>query len=206
MIRINLLAVEKERAKKKGPIQAGQKIILGAVLIMVLGALAIGWRFWSTQRDSKSADAKIVAAQQEAGRLQGIIKQVQSFELRKGQLQQRVTLIEQLRKGQTGPVHLLDQVSRSLPPMLWLTEVKQGKEVDVVIDGRCTSQTSVSDFVANLEGSGYFKRPIEIVASATEPLATPPGELVKFTIKAQFQTPGEAPAAARPGAASSPAK
>ena len=34
-------------------------------------------------------------------------------------------LIEQLRNGQTGPVHMLDQISRALPPMLWLTELKQ---------------------------------------------------------------------------------
>ena len=51
--------------------------------------------------------------------------QVQQFEQRKAQLQQRVALIEQLRKDQTGPVHMLDQISRALPPMLWLTELKQ---------------------------------------------------------------------------------
>ena len=48
----------------------------------------------------------------------------------------------------------------------------------------------MSDFVANLEASGYFKKSIEIVSSTTEALAQPPGELVKFTIKAQFQPPG----------------
>ena len=36
-------------------------------------------------------------------------------------------LIEQLRKDQTGPVHMLDQISRALPPMLWLTEMKQNR-------------------------------------------------------------------------------
>ena len=65
--------------------------------------------------------------------------QVQQFEQRKAQLSQRVTLIEQLRKGQTGPVHMLDQISRSLPPMLWLTELKQGGSGEVVVDGRCTT-------------------------------------------------------------------
>ena len=50
---------------------------------------------------------------------------MQQFEQRKAQLQQRVALIEQLRKSQTGPVHMLDQISRALPPMLWLTELKQ---------------------------------------------------------------------------------
>ena len=46
------------------------------------------------------------------------------------------------------------------------------------------------DFVTNLEASGYFKKSIEIVSSQTEALPTPPGELVRFSIKAQFQQPG----------------
>ena len=41
--------------------------------------------------------------------------EVEQFEAQKQQLQQRVSLIEQLRKGQTGPVHMLDQISRALP-------------------------------------------------------------------------------------------
>ena len=93
---------------------------------------------------------------------------MQQFEQRKAQLQQRVLLIEQLRKGQTGPVHMLDQISRALPPMLWLTELKQGAN-DVTIDGRCTTLTGISDFVANLEATGYFKRSIEIVSTTAEP-------------------------------------
>ncbi len=82
-------------------------------------------------------------------------------------------LIEDLRKGQTGPVHMLDQISRSLPPMLWLTEVKQ-VGADVLIDGLSTTQTGVSDFVDNLEASGYFKRSIDIVGTTTRaaPAAT----------------------------------
>ena len=118
---------------------------------------------------------------------------MQQFEQRKAQLQQRVALIEQLRKGQTGPVHMLDQISRALPPMLWLTELKQAGP-DVQIDGRATTPIGVSDFVANLEATGYFKRSIEIVSTTSEPLPQPPGELIKFSIKATFQQPSDAKA------------
>jgi len=89
---------------------------------------------------------------------------------------------------------MLDQISRGMPPMLWLTELKQ-KGDEVVIDGRCTSLTALSDFVANLEASGFFKKSIEIVSSQTE--KTPGGELVQLSIKAQFQPPTDA----RPNAA-----
>src|SRR5438094_2486356 len=179
MIRINLLAAEKERGKKKAALfgTAGQKLTIGCSIILVLAVLLVGWRYWSLARQSAALDAEINAAQEETTRLHSVIEQVQQFEQRKAQLQQRVVLIEQLRKGQTGPVHMLDQISRALPPMLWLTEVKQ-TGAEIVIDGKCTSPIGVSDFVANLEASGYFKRSIDIVSTSTETMPQPPGELI----------------------------
>ena len=193
MIRINLLAAERDRAKKKSVTlgTVGQKLTIGCSLILVLGGLAIGWRYWTVNHDSAELDKEIAAAQQETARLHSVIEQVQQFEQRKAQLQQRVVLIEQLRKGQTGPVHMLDQISRALPPMLWLTEVKQ-VGAEIVIDGKCTSPIGVSDFVANLEASGYFKRSIDIVSTSTEMMSQPQTEVIKFSIKAFFQQPGEA--------------
>jgi type IV pilus assembly protein PilN len=201
MIHINLLATERASKKKAAGFQVGQKLTIGCSLILVLAGLFIGWRYWAVTHASAQLDAEIAAAQQETMRLHSIIQQVQQFEQRKAQLQQRVVLIEQLRKGQTGPVHLLDQISRALPPMLWLTELKQvGTGSDVVIDGKCTTLTGISDFVANLEASGYFKRSVEIVSTTTEPLPQPPGELIKFSLRAVFQTPADVKPAAGAGA------
>ena len=199
MIRINLLAAERDRAKKKSVTlgTVGQKLTIGCSLILVLGGLAIGWRYWTVNHDSAELDKEIAAAQQETTRLHSVIEQVQQFEQRKAQLQQRVVLIEQLRKGQTGPVHMLDQISRALPPMLWLTEVKQ-VGAEIVIDGKCTSPIGVSDFVANLEASGYFKRSIDIVSTSTEMMTQPQTEVIKFSIKAVFQQPGDAKTSAAP--------
>jgi type IV pilus assembly protein PilN len=198
MIRINLLAAERDRGKKKAVTlgTAGQKLTIGCSLILILALLFIGWRYWSLARQSTQLDAEIAAAQQETTRLHSVIQQVQTFEQRKAQLQQRVVLIEQLRKGQTGPVHMLDQISRALPQMLWLTELRQ-TGADVVIDGRCTTLTGLSEFVSNLEGSGYFKRSVEIVNTTTESATAQSAELIKFTIKGVFQQPDDArPAAA----------
>ncbi|HEY3043570.1 MAG TPA: PilN domain-containing protein [Vicinamibacterales bacterium] len=197
MIRINLLASERTQAKKKLTFQSGQKLTVGCTLILVGAAVLIGWRYWSLARQSKQLDADLASAQQEAARLHSVIVKVQDFEQRKAQLSQRVVLIEDLRKEQKGPVHMLDEISKALPPMLWLTEVKQ-VGADVVIDGTSTTQTGVSDFVNNLEASGYFKKSIDIIGTRTVPLAKPPGELVSFTLRAQFLTPGEAKPAAEP--------
>jgi type IV pilus assembly protein PilN len=204
MIRINLLAVERAAAKKPSAVPfAGQQMAVGCALILVLSGGLVAWRYYALEGDSKRLDEEISAAQQETARLHGVIQQVQQFEQRRTQLQQRVVLIEQLRKGQTGPVHMLDQVSRALPPMLWLTELKQNAASpnEITIDGRCTTLTGLSDFVANLEASGYFKKSVEILSTVSEPLPQPPGELIKFSIRAQFEAPGEPKPTATPPAA-----
>jgi type IV pilus assembly protein PilN len=192
VIKINLLAGERKAAKKKVVFDAAQQLTAICALIMLLGGAAVGWRYWVVQTESVRLDTELAAAQQETTRLHSVIAQVQQFEQRKAQLQQRVTLIEQLRKEQTGPVHMLDQISGSLPPTLWLTEMKQtGTPNEVLIDGKSLSLTGLSDFVANLEQSGYFQRSIEIVSSATDTSPTSQGEVIKFQIKAVFKNPND---------------
>ena len=206
MIKINLLTVERKAAKKKViAFQSAQKLTLSCTLILLVAGGGIAWRYWSLQKQSAQLDQDISSAQQETTRLHSIITQVQQFEQRKTQLQQRVALIEQLRRDQTGPVHMLDQISRSLPPMLWLIALKQGASpAEVIVDGRCTTMTGLSDFVANLEGSGFFKRGIEIIQSQTETGPATVGELIRFSIKATFQQPGSDPSKGAAGAKPAP--
>ncbi len=130
MIKINLLTVDRERAKRKAKFQVGQKVTVACSLILVVAALVVGWWFWSLQRESADLDQQIADAERETQRLQSVIQQVAQFEARRAQLQQRVTLIEELRKGQTGPVHLLDQISKALPEAMWLTDLRQAGNDD----------------------------------------------------------------------------
>lgn len=193
MIRINLLKTERQVKKAVVPLQPGQKLTVACSLILLLAALAVGWRYWTLRQESQQLDADITTAQAETARLHSIIEQVQQFEQRRTQLQQRVALIEQLRRDQTGPVHILDQISRALPPMVWLTGLRQGAVAnDVTIDGRCTTLTGLSDFVVNLEESGYFRRSVEIISSQTRVIqgANTSAEIIEFSIRAQFQQPG----------------
>ncbi len=188
MIKINLLAVERDRGKRKAKFAFGSKVPLACSLILVLTGLGVGWWFWSLRREAAELTEQIAEAQAETQRLQGVIQQVRRFEDQRAQLQQRVTLIEQLRKGQTGPVHLLDQVSRSLPEAMWLIDLKQTGN-DVAIEGRCMTLNALSDFVSNLESSNFFDRPVEIVDSSVEPGSPTAPELIKFQVKGKFKAP-----------------
>ncbi|HEY6363046.1 MAG TPA: PilN domain-containing protein [Vicinamibacterales bacterium] len=198
MIRINLLGVERQKASKAVAFDVGQRVTLACSLIVVVAALLIGWWWWSLTEESARVDAEIVAAQQEAARLQSLLVEVRQFEARRGQLQQRVALIEQLRRGQSVPVQLLDHVSRSLPDMLWLTEMVQDGGA-LTISGRSTTLIALSDFVGSLGRSSLLLKPLEIVESRVEPVS-PTGatsgrsvESITFKVKAQIAAP-EAPA------------
>lgn len=191
MIKINLLNGERKLAKKAFVLGGAQVITVSCGAILVLALLACAWRFLAVAHDNSQLDSDLASAQKEAASLHGVIAQLQEFETRRSKLQQRVGLIEQLRAAQTGPVHMLDQISRALPQMVWLTEIKQAPgSNDVTIDGRTTSVTSVSDFASALEGTGFFKKSVEIVSSTTQTIKEGPGDLVVFQLKATFLVPG----------------
>ncbi len=189
MIRINLLAVDRERTKRGALIPVAHRVTIAASLILLGTALLVGWWFWSLRQTSIRLDEDVAKGELETQQLRSVLAQVQKFEARKAQLQQRVTLIEQLRRGQTGPVHLLDEISKAIPDRLWLTQLTQ-KSDDFTLDGMTTSLTGLSDFVASLESSTWFKKPVDIIDSQVQNDKS--GDIFKFSIKATFNNP-EAP-------------
>jgi type IV pilus assembly protein PilN len=108
-----------------------------------------------------------------------------------------------LRAGQSVPVQLLDHVSRSIPDMLWLTELDQ-TGATLTIQGRSTTLMALSRLVGNLGDSALLVKPIEIVDSQVEPVQAGTGttlDVIRFTVRATIMTP-EAP---RPATAAAPA-
>ena len=208
MIRINLLGTERQKTtKSKVPsFDLGQRLTFACSLILVAAVVGIGWWYWSLNNEAAQLEAEIAARQQEAARLQSLLAEVQRFEAQRSQLQQRVQLIEQLRSGQSVPVQLLDHVSRSLPDMLWLTDMNQEGGA-VTIQGRSTTLIALSDFVANLGNGGFLKKPIDIVNSVVENNrsgGTQSVELINFTVKAELASAGRATGAGPAGKATPP--
>ena len=76
MIRINLLAVERERTKKKSTFLTGQKVTIACSLVLVLAIVAIGWRYLSLNSESKQLDIDIANSQEEATRLHAMTENV----------------------------------------------------------------------------------------------------------------------------------
>lgn len=186
MIRINLMKVERGRAKPRIGIESGQKITLacGAIFIAVLGL--VGWQAFTLREETAQIDAQLSSVDQELASMADVVNQRNEFEAQSAELARRVTLIEELREGQGGPVRMLDQVSRALPEGVWFTELRQDG-LEITVQGRATGLTGLSDLVVGLETSGYFAMPVEIVDSQLE--AQTIGEVVRFELKATFSPP-----------------
>ena len=164
MIKINLLAGAqqvKTRAVKtprfEGVGTLGQNVLMAGVVILAL--LFIGWRWYSLESEHLQLHEEIVKALAEKERLQAIIKKGEEYKAKKELLQRKIALITQLKRNQSGPVHLLDEVSKQLPDFLWLDGMSESGQ-SITIQGKATTYNAVSNFYNNLTGSRYFQNVI----------------------------------------------
>lgn len=201
MIRINLLAPEKPEAGKKkvaavgaapGAVQA--YLILG--LFAGGAALASAGLWWWKSSSIKELDVKIAAAKKRQNELQAIKIQVEEFQRRKRILDAKVKLIEQLKAQQSGPVHMLDEISKGLPDFVWLTSLDQAGN-RITLGGQSNGLTAVADFISNLQKAGWFPR-VDLVSSREA------NNVITFQLTADFQPQASPAPVAAPGPAAAP--
>ncbi len=165
MIKINLLAegkrpaaVRKPRAPGTGLARPdlGQWMLLVGMLPPLLAALGYWWVLESTIQEK---DRQIRAANQEYENLKVIIKEVEDFEKKKGELEHKIRVINDLKLNQRGPVEVMDKVSRALPDLLWLDRMEvTGNEIR--LDGRALNTNAVASFIENLNKTPGFSEPV----------------------------------------------
>ncbi|MFQ5949364.1 MAG: PilN domain-containing protein, partial [Nitrospiria bacterium] len=130
MIEINLLTPHRaKRFKRKVEIQS--QVILAAAVISV--TLLICGFFWIRLNDKvDSLNAETTRLSGELAGLQTKVKEVKNYERDKNIVREKIKVIEQLRKNQSVPVHLLDEISKSLPQRAWLISLtEQSGTVDL---------------------------------------------------------------------------
>lgn len=162
MIRINLLTEARAAAtrKKPGLVPTGARlnnlILLGGV---ALGLLYIGVMALVLTSRSRHLDEEIGKAQEEVARLRSIIDEVKGYELKKASLEAKIQLINNLKTNQRGPVRLMDEISRALPDLVWLTELTVAGN-QVTLRGRTLSPNAVATYLENIKKSPFFAEPV----------------------------------------------
>ena len=163
MIRINLLSEakpSKSRSFKPNiqmPGNIPQNLLMVALVALTL--VFVSWKWYSLKAEHSDLSGRIVKAEAEKKRLDEIIAKGDTYKARRDLLNKKIGLITQLKKNQSGPVHLLDEISRKLPDFLWLDRMS-GVNNGVTISGKATTYNAVSNFYNNLTGSKYFDQVI----------------------------------------------
>ncbi len=185
MIRINLL----ERTGGKGTPPASdtdRRVTLVGGVILAVTVMAIGGRVWSLRQETHDLDLEVAAATQELARLGPVVERVDALNARRVALESRVEIIEELRRGQDAPMRLLEELSRSLPDGVWLSRLEHD-DATVGVEGRALNLAALSDFMANLESTGSFVPPVEIVDSQTEEVGQT--DVVRFELRSLLRRP-----------------
>jgi len=100
------------------------------------------------------------------------------FKKKQADLERKIEVITNLKNQQTGPVRVMDAISRALPELLWLDrmDVTPG---EIRISGRAFNVNAVSNFIENLDKVPEFREPR--VGQVREN-----GEVYTFTINVAY--------------------
>ncbi len=147
------------------------------MFIVVLVGIALAW--WLQGNRLSRLRVELALVQAERARVQEVADQVNALQQRTDLLQQKLEVIVELKANQTGPVMLLDEISRLVTDGLWLTSLDLTGG-DVTLRGAALSDSPVADFLTSLQTSLYFEQ----VRLRT---LNDSGETVRFQITLAFR-------------------
>jgi len=207
MIRINLLKPETkdlsqqvqapgiaEEGPKKGP-NIGNLIFLA--LVIGLGAF-----YFFQQKAFQRENALLATARQEKSQLQYVEAKLEEQRKARESLDRKITLIENLNARRDMAPRLMDELSRTLPDWVWLSEVVYDDK-GISIKGRALSNNLVADYIASLEASPQIMN-VNLVSSTQKTVQG--DQYLEFALRAVLEKkPEPLPPPAKPEPAAKPA-
>jgi len=163
MIKINLISEAPTAAipkRKRAEFSLGAKqgdIILITVIAI---AVAVSGTWWFLLK-SKLEDLKDLERQRtkEKAELQPYIDKVEELEAKRALLKRKVDVINELKQQQHGPVRIMDEISRALPELVWLSQFTLTGN-NVTLTGQAMDENAVANYYSNLDASPFFEEPI----------------------------------------------
>lgn len=150
MIRINLLPIKAARKQQTG---LQQLILMGAATVFVALCLLVYNITLGNQVDALREE--IAKDEAEIVRLEKIIGEVNQYEEQKKKLQAQLSVIEELERGKSGPVKVLDALASGVPKRVWIDGFDEKAGV-ATITGFGLEMADISEFLKALEKSPYF--------------------------------------------------
>lgn len=152
MMRINLLPVRQAQKRTVSK----QIIVLGVLLIVVT---LIGNFFWynTLDREAQRRAGVIADYQRRISELEKIIGEVNNINKRRNEVNDKLKILESLRKQRSGPVRMMDALASAMPRYVDLTEFDE-KNGNVRISGRARTHEDVAELVTGLKGIVWTAR------------------------------------------------
>ena len=163
MIRINLLSegrrpVVARRLKPKLSFGDQDPSVLFLSGGLILGLLVAGIQWWSLDGQLDDVNRKVSIKKREVEQLKPILDEVEDFKRKQAELERKIEVIQDLSRKQQGPVRIMDQISRALPDLLWLSSMNvRGTTVD--LNGTAFNTNAIAAFIENLDKVPEFREP-----------------------------------------------
>lgn len=158
MIKINLLLARKEK-KKFGLGKEFVVLILSVVLLLVL----LGVIQWWLGKEKGNIQVQISQTKREIDRYKSLTTEVNKHKEEQKKLQDKLNIINSLKKEKASPAKILDELSIDKPEKLQLESLKKtGPKLG--IEGIALDDETIVNFMTNLRKSKLFKN-VDLVVS-----------------------------------------
>lgn len=153
MPHINLLPwreLQREESKKKFI------IILMGVVILCFACMYLLSSFYSALREGQSIKNNYLSS--EITTLDKRISEIRGLDRKKENLQQRMKLIEELQRNRNLGTQIMDEVTRIVPPGVYLTKLERRGSIIHVL-GRSESNNRLSTMLRQVQSSYLLEKP-----------------------------------------------
>jgi len=99
--------------------------LIGAIASILLATLAVAGMFWYQRGQTTDLNTKLQTALQDSSRYTGVIKEKRRAEAERDSVVRQVELIKSFDNKRFVWPHIMDEISRALPPYTWITSVVQ---------------------------------------------------------------------------------
>lgn len=158
MIKINLLLTRKE--KKKVGIKKEFVILIVSVGLLAILLAGLHWKIGKEKEDMVT---QISETKKEIARYKSLAADVTKAKEAQKTLQDKLNIINSLRKGKETPVRVLDGISVDKPEKLQL-ELMKKEGLKLGIEGIALDDETIVQFMTNLKKSKLFKN-VDLVVS-----------------------------------------
>ncbi len=177
MIRINLIPVRQVKKREAGR----QQLVAFAAILLVAVIGAYEWvDHFQEQLDKRKA--QIVKLQNDIKQLEKVIGEVNSITKEKKALEDKLKVLDTLKKRRAGPVKVMDALATLVPAHVWLTDVADhGGNWEM--KGMGMTNDDVAEFMREMKKSPYFKNIVlKKVSAVSVQSQGPVPEVVQFEI------------------------